>query len=418
MKESFYNIEIEINGERYIYNSLTKAYLRIENDSIKNFDDFSEDEINILKEQGFLIEDALDEIENVEYVYNKFYYSSTSLNIILTPTLACNFGCPYCFEKGMDSIKIHKDYYDILRKYAKKYFRYYNNIEISLFGGEPLLHKKEIFRFMDFVRENQKTYNYNLSLSITTNGSLMTEEVLGLLTENNCRAIQITIDGCQRIHDQQRIYKNGDPSYQELIRKIIMVVNYIRKHNLSLKLILRLNLKDVSVEEVRKTLEEFVIEDRKYISLLFRPIYETSCYNEINSNSLQELKDFFDMGNQMGYDIVKNNYYFKTCEACGDDKFFYLMPDLTMWKCINDLNFDAAKIGYIEKDGTIKINAEKLMQWRMFSDCFKDSKCRKCKLLPDCYGGCILYNAQNKERLCKEFAMSSLPYFYECKIRD
>ena len=39
----------------------------------------------------------------------------------------------------------------------------------------------------------------------------------------------------------------------------------------------------------------------------------------------------------MGYNIVKNNYYYKTCEACGDDNFFYLMPDLSMWKCINDL---------------------------------------------------------------------------------
>ena len=37
-------------------------------------------------------------------------------------------------------------------------------------------------------------------------------------------------------------------------------------------------------------------------------------------------------------------------------------------------------------------------------------------ILPDCYGGCILYYAKNKERLCKEFSMSSLPYLYEDEL--
>ena len=56
------------------------------------------------------------------------------------------------------------------------------------------------------------------------------------------------------------------------------------------------------------------------------------------------------------------------------------------------------------------------MYWNKLANCFSNSKCRECKLLPDCYGGCILYYAKNKERLCKEFSMSSLPYLYEDEL--
>ena len=114
----------------------------------------------------------------------------------------------------------------------------------------------------------------------------------------------------------------------------------------------------------------------------------------------------------MGYNIVKNNYYYKTCEACGDDNFFYLMPDLSMWKCINDLEHGKAKIGRINNNGIVEIDSKHLIDWRDKANCFSDEECVKCKLLPDCYGGCILYKSKTNKRLCKAFEMTSLPYLY------
>lgn len=171
-------------------------------------------------------------------------------------------------------------------------------------------------------------------------------------------------------------------------------------------------MKDISINNVKETLMEFSEDDRKYINLLFRPIYETDCFKEKNSIGLTDLHEYFDLGKSLGYNIVRNNYYYKTCEACGDDNFFYLMPDLSMWKCINDLKYNNAKIGYIDQNGTVNINADNLIYWRKATDCFKDNECLNCKLLPDCYGGCILYKSKNNQRLCKEFTMASLPYLY------
>ena len=411
MKESKYNVYFEHNNKEYIYNSISKAFAKIDANEL-NLERLSDKEKMLLEENGFLIDDSRDELEELEYVYNKYYYSSTSLNIILTPTLKCNFNCPYCFEKTNAKMQERVDYYEVLKKYAAKYFKYYNSVEISLFGGEPLVQAKEIFDFLETVSMLKEKEKFDYTISITTNGSLLTEQIVRLLIKNNCRAIQITIDEYKEIHDKQRTYSNGRPSYDVIIANIKQLIKVLIEKESNMKFILRLNLKDIGITDVRKTLSEFTEKEREHIELLFRPIYETNSYKENNSNKLDALTQFYDLGEAMGYSIVKSNYLYKTCEACGDDNFFYLMPDLTLWKCINNMETEVAKFGYISEDGQVNVNGNKLMEWRSYANCFKDENCRKCSKLPDCFGGCILQKAMTGRRLCKTFEMSSLPFLY------
>jgi radical SAM protein with 4Fe4S-binding SPASM domain len=110
---------------------------------------------------------------------------------------------------------------------------------------------------------------------------------------------------------------------------------------------------------------------------------------------------------------LKNTYYHQSCEGCADNKFFYLMPDLTMWKWINDIDFKEACIGKIGEDGEAIINSNNNVNWSKSAlSCLKDEKCLNSKMLPDCLGGCVLYNCKNNKKNCKTFDMASLSYFY------
>ena len=40
-------------------------------------------------------------IEKMEYKKRRDSFVSTSLGLVLCPTLACNFACPYCYEKKL-----------------------------------------------------------------------------------------------------------------------------------------------------------------------------------------------------------------------------------------------------------------------------------------------------------------------------
>ena len=418
MKVSKYNIVKEYEDKTLVYNSFSKASLILEKDSntkafenIDEYDKLDNETKKILYENGFVIDDEVDEFEELKYIYEKKFFDSNILNIILVPSLKCNFKCPYCFEKDLTCGKENvKKYFEVLKKYALKYFKNYKCVQISLFGGEPLLYAKECIEFLDFIAEDSKKNNYKYITSIVTNGSLLTEEIFFCLYKHNLSSLQITIDSNKEVHDKNRIFKNGKLSFDLLIEKINMISSLDLK-NKKFKFIVRINLNNTDVETVKNDLQK--INNRNNVYLLIRAIYNTHAYTQNNINNVNELKKFYDMSTELGFKILKERYQFQTCEACGDEKVFHLMPDLSMWKCINDLNYTKAKIGVLNSDGNPELIPENIVFWH--KNCisgFTDKECIDCKMLPDCLGGCPLYKCKNKNKSCRTFDMFSLPIIY------
>lgn len=420
MKISNYNIIKKEENGVLVYNSFSKASILLESDSeTKAFEDISEfkklsnDEQKILKDNGFVIEDDRDEFSEIKYMYEQKYFDTEYFNIILVPSLLCNFGCPYCCEKdytcGKENIE---KYFTVLRKYAENNFHLHNVVQISLFGGEPLIYARECLEFLDWVEKDAKKQKYKYFTSIVTNGSLLTEEILMHLLKRNLYSLQITIDSDKQNHDSMRVFKNGNPSFDLLMKKSNMVVEK-SKGQKKFKFVLRINLNNTNTEKVRNTLENIKKENRNKVYLLIRAIYNTHAYNENNSNSVNELKEYFDLGINMGFKVLKEKYNYQTCEACGDRKNFYLMPDLSLWKCINDIGYNKCKIGYLTDNGDTELIPENIINWyRKCMSAFSDKECKKCKLLPDCLGGCPLYKCKNNCKKCRTFDMVCRPSIY------
>lgn len=109
--------------------------------------------------------------------------------------------------------------------------------------------------------------------SIVTNGALLDAELVRKLVSFKCHSIQITIDGWKEIHDKNRIFKNGEGTYDLLIKNINSVVSILPKE---CQFNLRINLNNVTVDEVRTTLLAIDTKIRNKIKVLFRPIYNTN----------------------------------------------------------------------------------------------------------------------------------------------
>ena len=187
MKFSNYNVFRRINGNPYVYNSVTKAFLRV-SDTALPFEDstltnveqfFQEDDLTVLIENGFVVEDNFDELKALEFIYKKSFFNATDLTLILTPTFECNFACPYCFEapqRGANTTvpqratKTVERYFSSLEKYAKKHFHLYRHVELSLFGGEPLLLFENFSNFLNYTKALSEEQRFSYSTSITTNG--------------------------------------------------------------------------------------------------------------------------------------------------------------------------------------------------------------------------------------------------------
>lgn len=421
MKYSKYNIIKNYSEKTILYNSFSKASIFLEKDSdtkfieeINEFNKLNEDEKKLLYDNGFLIDDNRDEFSELKYMYQQKFFDTDLFNIVLVPSLLCNFKCPYCCEKDYSCGKENvKQYFKILKKYAKENFNKHRIVHISLFGGEPLLYDGDCIEFLNWVKEDSKQNKYEYFVSIVTNGSLLNKDNFISLLNHNLYSLQITLDSDKQNHDNMRIFKNNKPSFDLLINIIneIIPLSYNYKN---FKFILRINLNNTTANKVKSSLISINEEVRSHTHLLIRAIYNTHDYKEKNENNLNNLKDYFDIGKELGYNIMKEKFNYQTCESCGDRKFFYLMPDLTMWKCINDIGYNKTKFGKIDEDGKVIIYNDNLINW--YKNCmnqFEDKECINCSLLPDCLGGCPLYKSKHGYKSCRPFDMTSLPSIIE-----
>lgn len=427
-KQSRFNSVRKIGEKIIIYNSLTKAFLNVYDSSViecavkeLNNQEKKEEQYLDLIQNGFIIKEEKDEIAELQYIFNKSYFNRDTLSIALVPSMACNFACPYCFEEPYRDTGVNPVYFTTLKKYAEKNFKFYKHIDINMFGGEPLLFFDDMLDYLEYISELSKKYDFYYTCSIITNGSLLTPKIMEALKKHKCNSIQITLDGCRRTHDSTRKFKDGRASFDHLIHIMNDIVGpYLKLWNYNFTL--RFNLLNTELEEVKESLCLISPEYRKYISVFFRKIYDTSCFEGNNNNTENDYFELLSYAETMGFNIMYNQYFARSCEACSDADFGYITSDLSFWKCINskDSNDERGKIGKILEDGTMKLDSEKLVNWYKAANCFGDKKCLNCSQLPDCLGGCIAYCVADgcKHRLCSEFNLTSLPFLYKKQIDE
>ncbi len=422
-KQSRFNSVRKFGEKVIIYNSLTKAFLKVREASTiekvvseLNTKSINEEKYIDLIQNGFVVEDQKDEVAEFQYIFNKSYFNRDTLSIALMPSMACNFSCPYCFEEPYRDSSINPDYFPTLKKYAEKNFKFYKHIDINMFGGEPLLFFDEMLGYLEYVSELSKKHGFCYTCSIITNGSLLTSDIMESLKKHNCNSLQITLDGCKRTHDSTRKFKDGRGSFDYLIHVINdIVAPYLRLWNYNFTL--RFNLLNAEIQDVKESLNLICPQYREKISVFFRKIYDTSCFEGDNSNSESDYFELLSYAESIGYGIMYNQYFARSCEACSDADFGYITSDLSFWKCLNikDPNNKWGKVGKILEDGTMQLDSEQLVNWYKAANCFGEQKCLNCSQLPDCLGGCIAYCISNeyKQRLCSEFNLTSLPFFYK-----
>lgn len=399
-KSSYYNI-YRPGNKKIVFNTFTKASAEFDDslfDILKNNELAKMDKtyIDPLLENGFIVEEDVNEYKVLKESFEKFKENKDTLYITLLPTFMCNFRCPYCFEGSESKNNTKIINFNILKKYAESNFDKYNHVHISLFGGEPLLTHDKNVDFLKCVKSLSKKKGFSFSSSITTNGYLLTEKVIEDLGKLNCQTIQITLDGYKNTHDLFRKLVNGKGTYDTIINNFKTLLKYRDKYNFNI--MLRINLFNTNVVDIEKLLDEFSNSEKELFSIYFRDIYNTSEFNENNINK-NELDLFYKMAESKGFHInIFNSFSFYHCEGGGEEEQIHILPNLKIYKCSNDLKFDKAMIGFIDKNGVVKYN-DNLKCWKE-NNVFDEKKCVKCKFLPMCWGGCPLFFMKNGERRC------------------
>jgi uncharacterized protein len=99
-------------------------------------------------------------------------------------------------------------------------------MELSFFGGEPLLRFDLIAEIVGYVRKKEQETRKPVALSITTNGTLLRQSMLEFFKAENID-LCISIDGPAPAHDANRVYRNGQGSFAKVMRSLQMAMNFL-----------------------------------------------------------------------------------------------------------------------------------------------------------------------------------------------
>ena len=151
-------------------------------------------------------------------------------SITFIVTKDCQLACKYCYlvgknEKERMSFKVAKEAIDYILCHESDYPE--ESVTWDFIGGEPFLEIELINQICDYLktemfRRNHHWFN-SYRFSFSTNGiNYHEEKVQQFIKKNhNHLSIGITIDGTEKKHDLNRVYKHSERgSYQSVAKNI------------------------------------------------------------------------------------------------------------------------------------------------------------------------------------------------------
>ncbi|APF27498.1 radical SAM additional 4Fe4S-binding SPASM domain protein [Clostridium sporogenes] len=210
-----------------VYDLLDDEGLKAKEDLMHEYKEkYSKEEIEEVYEEieSLIKEDMLyskDKYENIAYAHEKSenFIKALCLNIAHD----CNLRCKYCFadegeykgKRELMSPEIGKKAIDfVIEKSGPR-----KNIEVDLFGGEPLMAFSTIKEIVEYAKEQEEKYNKTIRFTMTTNGTLLNKEIMEYL-DKNMGNIVLSIDGRKEINDNVRVRVDGSGSYDSILPKI------------------------------------------------------------------------------------------------------------------------------------------------------------------------------------------------------
>lgn len=158
------------------------------------------------------------------------WMNGVTKNITFIVTKDCQLACKYCYLVGKNvkermSWETAKSFIDMVLSNRKDFPE--DSVVWDFIGGEPFLEIELIDKICDYLKVRMYELNHpwfnSYRFSFSTNGiNYHTTAVQNFIKKNrNHLSIGITIDGTQKKHDLNRIYKHtGIGSYEDVVKNI------------------------------------------------------------------------------------------------------------------------------------------------------------------------------------------------------
>lgn len=411
--------------DELVYDLVDDNELRSKEELIKEFgakygeETISEayEELQELVDQEILY--SKDQYEDIAHssMDDRDYIKAVCLNIIH----GCNLRCKYCFadegeyngHKGVMSVETAKKAID----YVVKRSGPRRNIEIDLFGGEPTMIMDTIKEIIAYARENEKAWKKNIRFTMTTNATLLNEDMMDFMDKEMGNII-LSLDGRKEVNDNVRIKVDGSGSYDDILPNIKRMIEkrdkskhyYVRGTFTGANTDFYEDVKDMVNEGFREiSIEPVVLEKGHFLELKEEHLPEIfENYDKLYNEMVRRKKE----GDEFNFyhfniDLNGGPCVYKRISGCGAGfEYVAITPQGEVYPCHQFVGKEEFKLGDIYDD---TYDAELGKRFKK-AHIYNKPKCRECWARFYCSGGCQSNN----------FAFNgdmNIPYEIGCKMQ-
>lgn len=344
----------------------------------KDDEDIKRD-IEYLFEHYFFVNNDFNDLKTVEELRKAFLLINQKKEItsfkILTTT-DCNARCAYCYELGMDRVKMSPETAGEVIRYIKHNCGN-KQVTLSWFGGEPLLNSDVI----DDICNGLARYGIEYSSVMTSNGYLFTPELTKKAVKLwNLKNIQITLDGTKDNYNRIKAYiHSSDDPYKRVINNIKLLTEK------GIRVNIRLNVSLDNYRDMHKLVQELSLY---YPSKENISVYASGLFQETAKNSDPEgKKRLYDHLRGLTKELYRlglakrsrRSLKLRTSGCMADnDSHRGISPSGMLMKCEHHI--------FTKLTGNIKEKSEDVQlldEWKEKLD--YEEICNDCVVLPVCY---------------------------------
>lgn len=212
--------------------------------SSKEFEEYTADLITHLWETNIKDDEKSAFLQHIKELLKQQHLESVThddINLIIVSTINkmfmtplsymelfitedCNLRCHYCFVRKKSqnrmTTKVAFEAIDFLIMESGNR----ENLNITLFGGEPLLEFPLIKEIVQYAENVTKSSKKKIYFNITTNGTLFTEDILSF--SKGKISYLLSIDGDKATHDKHRRTIDKKGSYDLIMSNLQLVKRY------------------------------------------------------------------------------------------------------------------------------------------------------------------------------------------------
>jgi uncharacterized protein len=198
------------------------------------FGDDERDTLATLVDNGFVVESRESEKLALRDYFTNVREDTEHMKLTVLTTLQCNFACDYCFQGD------HGDYNKFAAKMtletAARVIAWVerrldevrpDRFTLTLFGGEPLLNLPVGYYLAEQCHALCEARGIRQSISIITNGLLLTPEVVDRLKPYGLFGIKVTLDGDRDTHNRMRPLRGRQGTFDKIIENVRRVADKV-----------------------------------------------------------------------------------------------------------------------------------------------------------------------------------------------